>query len=332
MKKIYKGSIMLFIFIFFFSTLTGCATDEERRVREKEKRTKEQSQEGLKKPAIPKQLQDDRNVVVYVLDEGVKKEVDIEKYVAGVLGGEILNDWPEEAIKAQAILARTFVMEFLTDKTSKYQGADVSTDVEEAQAWAPEDVNEKINKAVQDTTGMVAVYDGHYIRAWFHSHAGGRTATAKEGLAFKEKEPPYIQSVESPDSKEAPPEDANWSAEFTKQEIINAANKVGAKISSCSNINIGQKGPSGRAVTLSIDDTEVSAPDFRVALDSTKMKSTLLTNLQVQGDKVIMKGSGYGHGVGMSQWGAYKMAKEGKTTEEIIQHYFKDVHVVKLWD
>lgn len=332
MQKIYKGSIMLFIFILFFSMLTGCATDEERRVEEREKQTKEQLQEAKKKPVIPKQLQDDRNVAVYVLDEGVKREINIEEYVAGVLGGEILNDWPEEAIKAQAILARTFVMEFLTDKTSKYQGADVSTDVEEAQAWAPEDVNERINKAVQDTAGMVAVYDGHYIKAWFHSHAGGKTATAKEGLAFKEKEPPYIQSVESPDSQEAPPEDANWSAEFTKQEIINAANKAGAQISSCSNINIGQKGPSGRAVTLSIDGTKVSTPDFRVALDSTKMKSTLLTDLQVQGDKVIMKGSGYGHGVGMSQWGAYGMAKEGKTAEEIIQHYFKDVDVVKLWD
>lgn len=332
MKKRYKGSIVILIFILLFSVLTGCATEEERRVEEKKKQTREQPQEAPKKPAIPKQLQDDRNVVVYVLEEGVKREVNIEEYVAGVLGGEILNDWPEEAIKAQAILARTFVMEFLTDKTSKYQGADVSTDVEEAQAWAPEDVNEKINKAVQDTAGMVAVYDGHYIKAWFHSHAGGKTATAKEGLAFKEKEPPYIQSVKSPDSQEAPSEDVNWSAEFTKQEMINAANKAGVQISSCNHINIGKKGPSGRAVTLSIDGKEVSAPDFRVALDSTKMKSTLLTALQVQGDKVIIKGRGYGHGVGMSQWGAYGMAKKGKTAEEIVQHYFKDVDVVKLWD
>ena len=74
-------------------------------------------------------------------------------------------------MKAQAILARTFVMEFLTDKTSKYEGADVSTDIAEAQAWDQGSVNERLKKAVQDTTGMVAVYNGQYIKAWFHSHA-----------------------------------------------------------------------------------------------------------------------------------------------------------------
>jgi len=62
------------------------------------------------------------------------------------------------------------------------------------------------------------------------------------------------------------------------------------------------------------------------------MKSTLLTNVVVAGDKVTMEGAGYGHGVGMSQWGAYQMAKDGKKPEEIIKHYFKDVEVTKLWD
>lgn len=334
MKRTYKACILLLSFILVFVILTGCRADEERRVEDEKEQVKEEEKEEqeVKKPTIPKQLQNDRSVVVYVLEEGAKKEVDVEEYVADVLGGEIHNDWPEEAIKAQAILARTFVMEFLTDKTSKYEGADVSTDIEEAQAWGPEEVNERVQKAVQDTEGVVAVHDGQYIKAWFHSHAGGKTATAKEGLAFKEEEPPYIKSVESPDSEEAPPEDAQWSAEFTKQEIINAANKAGASIDSCNEIQIGQKGPSGRAVTLTIDKAEVSAPELRVSLDSTKMKSTLLSNLQVQGDKVLMKGKGYGHGVGMSQWGAYGMAKDGKTAEEIIQHYFQDVNIVKLWE
>ncbi|RBP35474.1 SpoIID/LytB domain-containing protein [Garciella nitratireducens] len=325
MKRVYKIGMLFLIFISFFFIGIGCTTNEERRIKE------EKNQVLEKKPVIPKQLQGDRSVVVYVVDEGVKREIDIEEYVAGVLGGEINNDWPDEAIKAQAILARTFVMEFLTDKTSKYQNADVSTDIEEAQAWAPKDVNNKVRKAVQETEGMVVAYDGHYIKAWFHSHAGGKTATAKEGLAFKDLEPPYIQSVESPDSQEAPPEDANWTAEFTKKEIINAANKVGSQIDSCNDISIGKKGPSGRAVTLFIDGTEVSAPNFRVALGSTKMKSTLLTDFQVLGDKLIMKGKGYGHGVGMSQWGAYAMAKEGKTAEEIIKYYFKNVDIMKLW-
>lgn len=333
MKRRYKGYILLLSFVVVFSILTGCTINEEKRVEDEKKRVKEERKEQeVKKPAIPEQIQDDRSVVVYVMEEGGKREVDIEEYVAGVLGGEINNDWPEESIKAQAILTRTFVMEFLTDKTSKYEGADVSTDIEEAQAWGEEEVNGRIQKAVKDTEGLVAVHDGQYIKAWFHSHAGGKTATAKEGLAFKEEEPPYIKSVESPDSQKAPPEDAQWTAEFTKQEVINAANKTGANMNSLNEIHVGKKGPSGRTITLAIDGTEVSAPELRVALDSTKMKSTLLSNLQVQGDKVVMRGKGYGHGVGMSQWGAYGMAENGKTAEEIIKHYFQDVNIVKLWE
>lgn len=331
MKKRYKRSIILLIIALILSFLSSaCTRDQERRV--EEETPKEEQREEVKKPPIPKQLHNNRNVVVYVVEEGRKKEIDIEEYVTGVLGGEIHNDWPEEALKAQAILARTFVMEFLTDKTSKYEGADVSTDIAEAQAWDQGSVNERLKKAVQDTTGMVAVYNGQYIKAWFHSHAGGKTASAKEGLNYEDEEPTYIQVVDSPDSEEAPKDDAQWTGEFTKAEVIQAANKVGRGIKSVDSISIGEKGPSGRAVTLKIGDVSLSAPEFRKAIGSMKMKSTLISEIKVQGDRVVISGKGYGHGVGMSQWGAYGMAKEGKTAEEIIKHYFKDVSLVKLWD
>lgn len=331
MKKRYKRSIILLIIALILSFLSSaCTRDQERRV--EEETPKEEQREEVKKPPIPKQLHNNRNVVVYVVEEGRKKEIDIEEYVTGVLGGEIHNDWPEEALKAQAILARTFVMEFLTDKTSKYEGADVSTDIAEAQAWDQGSVNERLKKAVQDTTGMVAVYNGQYIKAWFHSHAGGKTASAKEGLNYEDEEPAYIQVVDSPDSEEAPKDDAQWTGEFTKAEVIQAANKVGRGIKSVDSISIGEKGPSGRAVTLKIGDVSLSAPEFRKAIGSMKMKSTLINEIKVQGDRVVISGKGYGHGVGMSQWGAYGMAKEGKTAEEIIKHYFKDVSLVKLWD
>ena len=140
-----------------------------------------------------------------------------EDYVVGVLAGEMSNDFPAEALAAQAILARTFVMEFITEKgNSKYEGAHISTDIEEAQAWDAKEVNDRIVKAVADTRGQVLLCDGKYVKAWFHAHAGGQTATAEEGLGFKEKEPPYIQVVKSPDSPEAPSKDANWIATFSK--------------------------------------------------------------------------------------------------------------------
>lgn len=269
---------------------------------------------------------------VYIKETGKIKELPFEDYVAGVVAGEMKNDWPEEALAAQAILARTFVMEFITEKGgSKYKGAHVSTDIEEAQAWNREAVNDRVKRAVESTRGEVATYNNKYIKAWFHAHAGGRTASAKEGLAFREEEPPYIKITRSPDSPEAPPEDSNWTVTFTKQEVLRALEQSGKKVGDFSTARIAKKGPSGRATVLSFDNTTVSAPEFRIAIGSTKMKSTYLTDIKIEGNRVIIKGKGYGHGVGMSQWGAYTLAKQGKRAEEIIEYFFKGIKIVKIW-
>ncbi len=270
---------------------------------------------------------------VYIKDTGQIKELPFEQYVAGVVAGEMKNDWPEEALAAQAILARTFVMEFITEKGgSKYSGADVSTDIEEVQAWNEEAVNERVKRAVNKTRGEVAVYNNQYIKAWFHSNAGGKTASAKEGLAFREKEPPYVKMVTSPDSDKAPKDEQNWTAEFTKQEIAKALQDMGKEAGDFTSVKISGKGPSGRATELIFGNTKVSAPEFRIAVGSTRMKSTLLTAVDVHGDKVILKGKGYGHGVGMSQWGAYTLAERGRKAEEIVDYYFKNVRIVKIWE
>ena len=84
-------------------------------------------------------------------------------------------------------------------------------------------------------------------------------------------------------------------------------------------------------MTLLVSGREVSAPALRIALGSTKMRSCLLESLRIEDGQLKMKGRGYGHGVGMSQWGAYGMAEEGKSYEDIIAHYFKDVGIAKVW-
>ena len=117
-----------------------------------------------------------------------------------------------------------------------------------------------------------------------------------------------------------------------EDEVIAALEKAGKKVNDISSMEISQKGASGRAVMLMVNGKEeVSAPPFRVALDSTKLKSLLLSSVQVSEDQVTFSGKGYGHGVGMSQWGANKMAVDGKKPEDIIIHYFKGVTVEKRW-
>jgi stage II sporulation protein D len=297
-----------------------------------------QTQESVKKPQIPKalgaQAGKEPSLKVYIMQEKQVKEMPFEEYVAGVVAGEIKNDWPEESIKAQAIIARTFVLQFITEKGhSKYENAHVSTDIEEAQAWNSGAVNDRIRKAVKETRGQVIVYNGQFARTWFHSNAGGKTATPKEGLNYKDEEPPYIQVVDSPDMNEAVEAEAkNWTVKFPKSKVIEALSQAGKPIKDFSSISIGQKGPSGRAVTIKLDGTEVSAAELRLALGSTDMRSTLLDKIALEGDHVVMSGKGYGHGVGMSQWGAFNMAENGKSAEEIINYYFKNINIVKMWD
>ncbi|MBP3655181.1 MAG: SpoIID/LytB domain-containing protein [Clostridia bacterium] len=268
---------------------------------------------------------------VYDVDTERVEELSVEAYLPSVLAGEMAGDWPMEALKAQAILARTFVLQFVSQKESMYEGADISTDIREAQAYDPDGVNERIREAVAATRGMVLNAGGELPYAWFHAHSGGLTARAKEGLDYEKAEPGYTQCVSGMEDGDAPPEAAMWEADFTAEEVLAAAKEAGASMPELTSIAVGQRGESGRATTLLIAGKEVSAPAFRIAIGSTKMRSCLLESIDMQDGRVVMRGRGYGHGVGMSQWGAYAMAKQGKTAQEIVTHYFAGVKIDHAW-
>lgn len=321
--RTFKWQLLTAVFIIIAASLGGCSWFKS----------------PQQKPEAPKQQQQQKavqakepDITVYMHETGEKKTMKMEEYIAGVVAGEMKPEWPVNALAAQAIIARTFTVEAIETKGGvKERGTQASTDIKEFQAYSAKAVNDNVRKAVQMTRGMVAVYQGKPIKSWFHASAGGKTATAKEGLAYNEAEPPYIQSVASPDEL-APDDIKNWEASFTKDEVIAAIAKTGKKVNDISSMEISQKGPSGRAVMLKVNGKEeVPAPPLRVALDSTKLKSMLLNSIEVSEDQVTFSGKGYGHGVGMSQWGANKMAVDGKKPEEIITHYFKGVTVEKRW-
>ena len=268
---------------------------------------------------------------VYDTKEKEVSEMDIESYVMGVVAGEMKNDWPLEALKAQAILARTFTLKFCQDKKSKYDGADISTDVTEAQAYAAGDVNDRVRQAVNETRGQAMAYQGEYPYAWFHAHAGGMTELPTVALDYDKDDPAYLKPVKSREADEAPEDVKRWTATFTKSQVLKACADAGLKLNALESIEVGEKGASGRAKTLLVNGKSVSAPSFRLQIGANRLKSTLLNSISVEGDRVTFKGRGFGHGVGLSQWGAYAMAKDGRSAEEIIRHYFNDVSIVKLW-
>ncbi len=294
-----------------------------------------------KTPAIPPALPDDLAldegglplVRVYDIEAKAVIPMDIETYVCGVVAGEMKNDWPLEALRAQAILARTFVLKFISEKNSRYEGADISTDISEAQAYNAEAVNDRIREAVLSTAGTILVLpDGALPYTWFHAHSGGQTALARESLDWQQPEPAYTLVTDGLDSPDAPASAREWEAAFSAQDFLAACRQCGARVHLLEEIRIKEKGDSGRAVTLEVNGTEVNAARLRIALGSTVMRSTLLTELFTDGEIVHMAGRGYGHGVGMPQWGAYALAQDGFTGEEIALHYYNGLSLAALWD
>lgn len=265
------------------------------------------------------------------LSSGSTKEMKLEEYVTGVVAGEMKKDWPVNAYAVQAILARSFALKYLEENKTDT----ISSSYKFAQEYKPSNINEQIKNGVSKTRGEVVLYDDKYVKGWFHSSAGGKTTTAKVGLAYEKEEPPYIKSVKSPD-QEAPAEIKNWSAKFNSKEILNALEKMGKNIGELKNIKIDKKDKTGRAINFVFSgdngSVTIKAANFRKDLDPKKLKSTKIETLEKEGNSYIFEGSGFGHGVGLSQWGVYAMAKEGKSPEEIVKHYFQDIEISKVYE
>ncbi|NLC76250.1 MAG: SpoIID/LytB domain-containing protein [Clostridia bacterium] len=294
---------------------------------------------GCRQPAQRPDASDqklDREPVIslYMHETGETKQIGIEEYLAGVVAAEMDPQWPDEALAAQAILARTFTMKKIEEGGVKARGTDASTNIEEFQAYDETRINDKVRKAVERTRGEVVTYQGKYINGWFHADSGGKTASsAAEGLEFRQGPTPYITSVEDPGHEITEPENKAWTAVFTVNEVREAVKQAtGTDPGPVTTVKIIKRGPSGRATSVQVNDKTLSAPALRLALGSEKLRSTLFEEPQVSQGQVSFRGKGYGHGVGMSQWGARALAEQGKKAEEIVTYFFRDVKIEKRWD
>ncbi|MDX9871995.1 MAG: SpoIID/LytB domain-containing protein [Clostridia bacterium] len=279
------------------------------------------------------ELKEEPTISLYIAETGEKKELKMEEYLKGVVAAEMEPSWPPEALAAQAILARTFTLEKMEDGGVKARGTDASTDIEEFQAYDESRINDNIVKAVERTRGEVVTHRGEYIKAWFFADGGGKTAaSAMEGLAYDKEPTPYIHSVEDPGAAVTVPENKSWQASFplevVRQKVQEATGQDPGVISS---VNIEEKGPSGRVTKVKLGRVTTSGPSLRLALGSEKMRSTLVTSMGVEGNNLVIRGKGFGHGVGMSQWGANALAEQGKKAEDIIRYFFKDVEIKQEW-
>lgn len=270
---------------------------------------------------------------VYLAEQGAISTMAMEEYIAGVVAAEMDPDWPVEALAAQAIKARTFTLQKIAEQgTLPNRDAHASTSIEEFQAYDASRINAKVQEAIDKTRGMVATYQGDFVRSWFHAYCGGITATPKAGLNFQDDIPPYLEPVKNPCREYVDEDQEFWTKTFSKSQIRSAVQSVTKDDpGDFDSIDISAE-ENGRAVIFDIGGIEVSAPELRLVLGSTDMRSTWVDTPEVSGSQVKFTGRGYGHGVGMCQWGAKGWAEEGRSAEEIVKSFFPGVGIQKIWD
>lgn len=280
-----------------------------------------------------KKYNSEPTITLYRSKTGVKEEIKLEEYLKGVVAAEIGDEFPEEALKAQAIVARTMTLALIEyeNGTNGKHGTDASDNHTEFQAYSREMITDNIKKAVDETRGQVlTTNNGKFAYAFFHSVSDKKTASIEEGFPTLAKKAPYIVPVDTNGIKKAPQKYRNWTVKVPRSEIKQI---MGKEAGSLDDIKISKKGPSRRALTIKAGKASISAVDLRQQIGFDRLYSTMLTSIKPEGDYIVFKGKGWGHGCGMEQWGAYALAKDKSlTAKEIVEHYFPQANWTKLYE
>lgn len=278
---------------------------------------------------------------VYMHEQGKIVEMNLEEYVAGVVAAEMPAEFELEALKSQAVAARTYAAKnmqiFGGSGLASQPGADVSTDYRESQAWLSQQKLQerwgknydvywgKIGRAVEETRGQVVTYNGELINAVFHSTSGEHTASAKEVWGF---DYPYLVSVPCTwDQKSPRYQEQKEIALADIEQLLGAETQVVAAVQNGSGaIQIIDKTDSGRVGQIRIGSKTFAGVAIRDKLD---LRSTNFT-AEIRDGKMIVNTIGYGHGVGLCQYGANGMAKNGQDYRQIITTYYMGVAIKNI--
>lgn len=283
----------------------------------------------------------DGKVKLYRKEENKVEELDLEEYVMGVVASEVPANFNEEALKAQAVAARTFYMNkrINPDKESEKHGGEISDTTscqvymskeERLAKWSAKEGESnwsKIEKAVLDTKGQVLTYDGAILEyPQFFAISSGKTEDAKDVFSM---DVPYLKSEESKGEESAPKFKSSIS--MPVNDFINNINEKykNANIKKGNldtQIKIESYTEGGSVKTIKIGQEIIKGTEFRELFN---LNSTNFT-FSFDKDTVKINCIGYGHGVGMSQWGANAMANNGSTYDEILKHYYNGVEVNEI--
>lgn len=268
------------------------------------------------------------SLVVTVRADGltVVSRMPLESYLAGVINGEIDSSWPMDSVKAQAVASRSYALYRIRAVGGVYDlGAGFT-----GQVYAGADSeDERALEAVRGTRGQVLYRGGELVEAFFHSSCGGMTAgpstvwgsvsSSKEGVACG-----YCQDAPF----------ARWTLTLKPEEIAAAVRDLYPWAGTPRTMGVHRRGPDGRVQVLFVDTGRgrflVDAGEFRKQLGYRRLPSTRFT-LALAGDGIVLTGAGYGHGVGLCQWGARGSALDGMDYRQILEKYYPGTEVRRAY-
>ena len=337
MKKIFIYLLGFIIIFFIIPTLLTISPPKEN-VEETIYNIEENSEETVKQQE-QYDYQKYKTIKLLHQESGQVEELNIDEYLYGVVSSEMPANYEIEALKAQAVVARTYTIYQIIHNSGKHENADICDNFNCCQAWISKDERmakwsaeeaesnwNKILEAVNSTSGKIITYNGEPINAFFHANSGGITESSLNiwgGIDY-----PYLKSVETAGEEGY----TQYSSEvvYSKEELIN---KIKEKYPECeidfsqeNCIQIIEYTTSSRVKTIKFGNIEMAGTEARTILG---LKSTNFTFI-IEGDNIKFSVTGYGHGVGMSQTGADALAKTGSNYEEIIKHFYTDVEIIEV--
>mgnify|MGYP004482386025 FL=1 len=282
------------------------------------------------------QGQRDSAVLLAVKDGETVENMALDEYLRGVVRGEMPASFELEALKAQAAAERTYVYyQLAAGRKEAHPQADVCTDPACCSAWLSEAAarekwggdfdgwERRIEEAVAATDGQAALYDGQPILAVFHSSSAGKTAEAGDVWSG---DVPYLRSVDSPEGEETVPNYYS-AAEFTAAEAKALLAQAHPELTFSGGpdkwFGTVERDDSGRVSTVEVCGAPLRGVEVRRIFS---LRSACFT-IDAAADKVTFRVTGYGHGVGMSQYGANELARQGKTWQEILMWYYADITI-----
>lgn len=272
-------------------------------------------------------------ISVYIKDRDEIQYMKREEYLKGVVSAEMPAEFEIEALKAQAVAARTYLEAHIGTKDDEHKGADICTDFKHCAAWISKEERmetwendaaqnwDKIAQAVDETKGEIITYNNEIISAVFHSTSSGKTENAEDVWS---KPVDYLKSVES--------EGDEFSPKFYDQKELSATEYIDIIKSKYENADEDEelyddikRSESGGIKSIEVLGVKMKGTEFRTLFG---LRSTNIEFSENE-ENIVMKTKGYGHGVGMSQYGANYMASQGKTYQEILKHYYTGVEISK---